>query len=705
MAQEQPVGNEKPLQIIAVIRRAAGAVTFPLWTTPLALLALCVLAFGLLLPWLGFYWDDWAKILVSRVFGLSGYWAYYAEDRPLSAWTHILLTPLLGNAPFNWHLFSLALRWLTAWGMWWSFGSLWPHARRPVTFAALLFAVYPVFTQQAVSVTFHQQWMQYALTFASLGAMVQAARRPQRFWLWSGLSLLAMAVQLSITEYFVGLEFLRPVLLWFLAGEKRPAFKRRVWKTLRGWAPYLALLAAYILWRLFFIQLTGDDPYRAQMLYNLIEHPRSTLVRLATMVFVDTFYVLVTSWAGPLDIGLSLNIPAFTLLAWLLGLAAAAALTLYLFRLEGMETEQEGPGRGWFYQALAVGLLALWLGCLPAWITDRHVIDDFHSNRYAMPAMFGAALVWAALLWHLTPRPAARALTLSAAIGLALIFHLRTADEYRQIWTHQVDFYWQLSWRAPGLEPGTAVISEEELFPNQGGFSTSAAINLMYPQPQGWQTLAYWYYSLRPRFVTSVEKPLGIPLRTQFRTLTFRGVTPDSLLVYYDPGRINCLWVLGPDDQDNPDLSALMRQMLAVSNLERILPQASAAGYPPIELIGPEPQHDWCYLYQKADLARQMGDWQRVTELGDQARRQLGYDPADTRFKTPHEWLVFIEGYAHLGRWPEAQELTLAAAEKDPKKYGPSLCSLWRRIAASAPSGAEQERTLAAINGQLNCGW
>lgn len=55
------------------------------WTVWLALLFLCLVAFGLLLPFLGYYWDDWAKILVSRVFGLSGYWDYYAEDRPCPA--------------------------------------------------------------------------------------------------------------------------------------------------------------------------------------------------------------------------------------------------------------------------------------------------------------------------------------------------------------------------------------------------------------------------------------------------------------------------------------------------------------------------------------------------------------------------------------------------------------------------------------------
>ena len=53
-------------------------------TFPLALLALLVLSFGLLIPWLGFYWDDWPAIMVARLQGIGGYWAFYQIDRPFS---------------------------------------------------------------------------------------------------------------------------------------------------------------------------------------------------------------------------------------------------------------------------------------------------------------------------------------------------------------------------------------------------------------------------------------------------------------------------------------------------------------------------------------------------------------------------------------------------------------------------------------------
>ena len=49
---------------------------------------------------------------------------------------------------------------------------------------------------------------------------------------------------------------------------------------------------------------------------------------------------------------------------------------------------------------------------------------------------------------------------------------------------------------------------------------------------------------------------------------------------------------------------------------------------PPPMLFGPEPPHTWCYYFQKADLARQRGDWDEVARLGDEAR-ELGFAALD----------------------------------------------------------------------------
>lgn len=663
--------------------KALRRLKFSQKSLPWALLALCVAAFGLLIPWLGYYWDDWAKILVARLWGLQGYWAYYAEDRPLSAWTHILFTPILGYRPLAWQLFSLLLTWLSALGAWWSLSRLWPMARRRAAYTALLFAVYPVFTLRAAAITFHQQWLQYALFLFSLGAMIQSVRVPRRFGLWTGLALAAMLTQLTVTEYFAPLELLRLPVLWFLSGQEPAPAGKRPARTLRRWAPYLLALAAYITWRLFFVRLSGEDPYRADTLYNFFSAPLDTALNLARTMLQDGLYLLVSTWAQDLNVGPITKITSFNMAALVFSAGVALAAALYLQRLELPEEPAEGQSSGGIGQALALGLLAVLLGMTPAWITGRELIFDFHSNRYAMPAMLGAALFWVAVLeWFVTQKDR-QAVLLALVLGLTVNMHLRTLNADRWIWKQQKEVFWQLYWRAPYIQPGTAILSEREPFSNQGLFSTSAALNQLYPQPKGRDTLAYWWYTLLPHYANHIPEPLEIGFSTQFRTLVFQGSTPHSLLLSYDLSQGSCLRVLSPDDADDPYLSALVRSMLPISHLGTIQATAPLSGYPPVEMFGPEPAHTWCYYFQKADLARQQGNWDVAAALGDEAQA-LGYSLQDSRSNTPQEWMPFIEAYAHSGSLAEARQLTLEVLEKDERHTRP-FCTLWERVQSSSP--------------------
>ena len=65
------------------------------------------------------------------------------------------------------------------------------------------------------------------------------------------LSLTSVAFSLFITEYFFGLELLRPFLLWMLL----PAAGASPFKKLRSvilrWLPYLAILIPFVVWRAF----------------------------------------------------------------------------------------------------------------------------------------------------------------------------------------------------------------------------------------------------------------------------------------------------------------------------------------------------------------------------------------------------------------------------------------------------------------------
>jgi hypothetical protein len=157
------------------------------------------------------------------------------------------------------------------------------------------------------------------------------------------------------------------------------------------------------------------------------------------------------------------------------------------------------------------------------------------------------------------------------------------------------------------------------------------------------------------------------------------------------------LRLLEPDiDVENRFLLAesMMREASALSNQAMILPQTQS--HLP-EIYGPEPEQGWCYYFQKADLARQIGDWERVAQLGDAAFK------LDDHPNNPVERFVFIEGYAHVGDWERALTLSRESYRVSREYVGPLLCRLWERIESETTGGAARAQVLSEVKSILAC--
>ena len=99
-----------------------------------------------------------------------------------------------------------------------------------------------------------------------------------------------------------------------------------------------------------------------------------------------------------------------------------------------------------------------------------------------------------------------------------------------------------------------------------------------------------------------------------------------------------------------------------------------------------------CYYFQKADLARQMGNWEEVVKLGNKAFKLDDYP------NSPIERFVFIEGYAHTGDWEKAMEYSKMSYRVSKDYVGPLLCQLWKRIETGTTSSVERNEVLADRN-------
>ena len=79
---------------------------------PFVMLAICVSAYGLLVPWLGFYSDDWIFVWAFNKMGPEGLTRYFATNRPFLGILMRLTMPIVGIEPWRWQVFALLVRWL-----------------------------------------------------------------------------------------------------------------------------------------------------------------------------------------------------------------------------------------------------------------------------------------------------------------------------------------------------------------------------------------------------------------------------------------------------------------------------------------------------------------------------------------------------------------------------------------------------------------
>jgi hypothetical protein len=255
------------------------------------------------------------------------------------------------------------------------------------------------------------------------------------------------------------------------------------------------------------------------------------------------------------------------------------------------------------------------------------------------------------------------------------------ARTYQQDWSTQKNLFWQMTWRAPSIKPDTVILLNEGALNYYADNSLGGAFNWIYAPDNHTRRIEYVLFYPTTRLKTALPKlETDIPVEYDYLAGQFHGNTSQTLAMYYQPP--GCLRILDNDiervNRMIPE-NSLMRFSARLSSPELILKETRAQ-MP--EIYGPEPEHDFCYYFEKADLARQFKDWQAVVTFAETALTlEHPY--------IPPEQMVFIEGYAHIGEWGRAVELSEQANEVSPELVGPMLCRLWKRIGAETADGVE----------------
>lgn len=680
------------------LKQIISQIAFPNWSIPLFLLLETIIAFGLLAPFLGYYFDDWQMIWLIK--SGSSYWEFYAYDRPFSAWTLYVTAPILGTKPLSWHIFTMLLRWLITCSGWWVLKQIWPQQKRLVTLIAILFAVFPAFLQQPISVAYSQHFITYLSFLLSFGCMLYSMERGRGGrWLFTILALVLQGLHLFTMEYFWGLELVRPLGIFLYYQQRQKAESRkRLNEAFKTWLPYLLLFMGAILWRVF-IYAPIEDPNELRLLTMFRTDAVGAFFHFLEMILRDSLHMLIKTWDQTLQVGLIDLDNKFLLGVWLIVLLVAAATIFYLRSLREEFVDPVGEHPVWRWGLLVFGLAVMLAGPLPVWITNKQITIGMYSDRFALAGMFGAAILLVLFLDSILSTKKQVLISVAILAGLATGLHIRTANDYRWENTLQERLFWQLHWRVPNLEPGTAIFSDGAIFQYTGDYPTAFALNMLYPHAEeGVTELPFWFFELDRGFQLYFDQYLnGQVMEDRLRTASFEGTSLESILIDYNPRQGNCLWVVAEGDELVGSLPGITVKALPLSDLSRI--DVSAEGMTsPDPLFGSEPAHTWCYYFQKAELARQVGDWERVAELADHVVAQ-NFDPQN-RF----EWRPFVDGYLHTEQYADAYQITELAYQRTPE-VSTMFCAMWLESVLELPEDAQLLEYAELAEDQLRCKW
>ena len=476
----------------------------------------------------------------------------------------------------------------------------------------MLFLVYPSFKQQHIAIIYSHFFLLLAIHLSSLALMLRAVAHPRRRIPLTIAALLAAAVSLFAHEYSISLEVLRPILLWAAlaraakaatADGKGPRFAR--W-----WAPYLALTLLYLDPR---VAVLGFPTYQPGWLAAFGADPGTALAALASTIVQDLAKVLALTWrnsATPPDPGVFGLRATLLVAAAGLGAFVVSAVFLRLYR-PGQETDSSEPGGGlrrWSVGVIVVGLIMLFAAGLTAWITELPIGLAFPWDRLTLPLTLGASLVIAGLLaLSCLGAPGRSRPCWASCSGWRWPPRWRAGFTYRRDWEAQRDFFWQLAWRAPAIRPGTVLFTNDIPLTYESDNSLTAPLNWIYADelPETGMSYLLYYVSVRQGLGLPALEP-DLPIEQWYRATTFSGNTSQSLAVLSKPPA--CVQVLDEVYHDlMPTIPRDLSRAVPLTSLDWIDTEARLPQAKLVDFLGPEPAHDWCYFFEKADLARQRG--------------------------------------------------------------------------------------------------
>ena len=635
----------------------------------LLVLLTTVVTYGVSIPKLGYYFDDWYLLWSGHVRGAESIVSLFSTDRPFMGVVYSYAYRILGDTALNWHLYALLWRFLGGLAFFWILRLLWPNHKYITTVMAVLFVIYPGFLSQPNANTKQNHLYGFGTALLSIALMLQAMKTENRSGkvLYSALSAVLTANYLWIYEYMIGFEGTRLILLGYALFQNGfrqirslgAEILKRVW-------PYWVVTALFLYWRIFVFDSSRNATDVSGLAESYMGNFRYMSLRLIAETARDFLDTAIFAWfVQPYQL---ISRAPYSNLAYALliaGIVTALVLAYtFLFKRWWGANSDESQTPRLIRDFIWIGAFVTVCAILPVILSGRQVELYDAYKSYGLHPISGVILFLAGIL--LMFQPNFRSLIPIALVGISVTTQLLNADSWKPFWDYQRQMWWQLTWRAPEIQDDTLVMtySTSGYNPEQD-YEIWGPINLIY-RPNPAETPAIQAEVLNGTTVFNILKKevvnnyvRDIRLHRDYNNVLLLSMSPLSSCLHVIDGRLPVY---------SETESSLIRQAGEYSRVDRIIPTGTAP-VPPFSIFGSEPSHGWCYYYQKASLARQVGDWEEIARLYDQVL-ELGLETNDKS-----ELIPFFEAFVNLGRYDDARSLYNKQIKGNPGVRLP-LCTL-----------------------------
>ena len=597
---------------------------------------------------LGLYRDAWNYFYNLTVRGPEMLVKAFQADRPADGYLIAGLYKIFGTNINAYLIYCLCCRILSSVSIALTVSVIWEKSPKMAALAGILAAAFPGFLQQVDAITYipHQTAMFCFMLSLWLTALSCDFRYKNLKVLLTIISALLSFINVMLMEYYVGMEIYRLGVIYLMnrgqAGKEKP---QSFFRTLMVYLPYLLPVAGFVVWRGFFFHATrsGTD-FMTEIITPFLTHPRHEIADLGVRILKNVWKLFAGSWTLPAS-GLinGLDMKDF-LKAFIPSVIVLAVCILFLFLLHGKETDGSGSESDnsylqWFWFGLIGGSVAI----LPLVVSGRDINFISSLDRFAWPGMFGAILFLFGLFGALQNRAVRNFLTISVLL-LSFFVQWQNQTYYAGIWKNTLEYWQQLIWRVPSLQMGTTIVTAGSLLTEEDYEIFAPASMIYYPEVQDWAPVSAEVLSEN----TVRDIRLGEKIYRNVREI-YTEKDYQQLFAISKPDAAACLHVI---NGESPVYSlrdySKIPSIGSYSKLEQIiLDPETPVDYP--FFLTKEQDHDWCYYYEKMELALQQDDPQTAASLADEA-----FDKK-LRAGDSVELIPVIEAYAQTGRVEDAR--------------------------------------------------